>query len=73
MDRFLRRKEVEAITSMSDPTMWREEVAGRFPKRRKITARLVGWPESEIEKWMTARIKEVDDVYRLQARKRSSI
>jgi len=56
MDRFLRREEVENITSMKDPTMWREERAGRFPKRRKLTARIVGWPESEISQWLETRL-----------------
>ena len=55
MDRFLRRKEVEEITSVKDPTMWREERAGRFPKRRKLTARTVGWRASEVNEWMETR------------------
>jgi prophage regulatory protein len=56
MDRFLRREEVYKITSMKDPTMWREELAGRFPKRRKLTKRSVGWLESEILEWMISRL-----------------
>ncbi|MFC1719922.1 helix-turn-helix transcriptional regulator [Pseudomonadota bacterium] len=66
MDRFLRRDEVEKITSMSDPTMWREERAGRFPKRRKLTSRTVGWLESEIAEWMSSRLDsngEPADIY----------
>jgi prophage regulatory protein len=55
MDRFLRRKEVEEITSLKDPQMWREEKVGRFPKRRKLTQRTVGWRQSEIDEWMNSR------------------
>lgn len=59
MNRFLRRKEVERITSLKDPQMWREEKAGRFPKRFKLTARTVGWLESEILEWMATRRTDV--------------
>jgi prophage regulatory protein len=55
MDKFLHRKEVEDITGLKDPTLWREEKAGRFPKRRKITARRVGWLYSEVKEWVESR------------------
>ena len=55
MDKFLRRPEVEQITSLKDPQMWREENAGRFPKRHKLTTRTVGWRASEINEWMNTR------------------
>jgi len=61
MDRFLRRKEVERITSMKDPQMWREEKAGRFPKRYKLTQRTVGWLASEINDWMVSRTTSAGD------------
>ena len=61
MNRFLRRPEVEQITSLKDPQMWREEKAGRFPLRRKLTARTVGWLESEINDWMVSRTTNTGD------------
>jgi len=61
MNRFLRRKEVERITSLKDPQMWREEKAGRFPKRFKLTARTVGWLESEVSDWMATRCTDIGE------------
>lgn len=61
MNRFLRRKEVEAMTSLKDPQMWREEKAGRFPQRRKLTTRTVGWLESEVMEWMGSRCTELGE------------
>lgn len=55
MDKFLRRAEVEEITSLKDPQMWREEKAGRFPKRHRLTKRTCGWISSEVEVWMKSR------------------
>lgn len=67
MDRFIKRDELEQITSLKDPTLWREENAGRFPKRRKLTTNRVGWLESEVISWMQSRLNadgEVADVKR---------
>ena len=55
MDRYLRRYEVMEITSMKDPQMWREERAGRFPQRRRLTDRTVAWLESEVQEWIDSR------------------
>jgi len=55
MNRFLRRQEVEQITSLNQTTIWREEKAGRFPKRYNLTTRTVGWLASEINDWMNSR------------------
>ena len=53
--KFLRRPSVEEMTSLKDPQMWREERAGRFPQRRRLTNRTVGWLESEIQEWIDSR------------------
>lgn len=42
-----RRKRVPA----SEPTLWRQEKAGKFPRRIKIGARKVAHFRSEIELW----------------------
>ena len=61
LDRFMRRPEVERITSLKGTQMWREEQAGRFPKRYNLTKRTVGWLESEVNDWMVSRKKSTGD------------
>ena len=51
LDRFMREKEVLAMTSFSRTTLWREIKRGRFPKSVVISAGRVGWRESAIEAW----------------------
>ena len=65
-DRYLRRKEVEQITSLKDPTLWREEKAGRFPKRHRLTDRTVGWLSSEVSDWMASRPTSAGEFPNLQ-------
>ncbi len=54
-DRFLRIAEVQKITGLSKGTLWRQERAGRFPKRRHLSQHAVGWLESEITAWVESR------------------
>ncbi len=54
MDRVLRFPEVRQITGLSRTTIWEQERAGRFPKHLQLTARSVGWRESDIHQWMQA-------------------
>lgn len=54
-DRFLLDPEVEQLTALKKVTRWREEKAGRFPKRRLISPNRVGWLESEILAWIESR------------------
>ena len=58
---FLRKAEVFRRTGMSDTTVWRKEKAGEFPKRVKITGKIVGWDEAEIEAYQQALLAERDD------------
>ena len=39
--------------SLSPTTIWRLEKAGKFPKRRKISANRVAWVLSEVEDWIS--------------------
>jgi len=52
MDRIIRKNELLKIVGLSDPTIWRMEGAGTFPKRIKLGGNSVGWYESEIIEWM---------------------
>lgn len=54
-DRFLRESDVRRISGLSRTTRWRLERAGKFPRRRQISANAVGWLESEIADWIEAR------------------
>jgi prophage regulatory protein len=53
--KFLSLSEVMEITSLSSATIWREEKAGRFPKRRKLSANRVAWLDTETYEWMSTR------------------
>jgi prophage regulatory protein len=51
----LRFSQVKEKTGMSRATVDRLERAGKFPRRHKISQRLVGWIESEVDDWITKR------------------
>jgi prophage regulatory protein len=53
--KFISYEEVVRRTGLSRVTIWRMEKDGRFPKRRQIGARRVGWIESEVDEWMESR------------------
>ncbi len=53
--RFLREKECERLTGLSRSTRRRLERAGAFPRRRKLPANAVGWPEDEVRAWLRER------------------
>lgn len=55
MDRYLRCKDVVDITRLSRSTIWRLEKAGKFPRRRKLTAGSVAWLAREVQEWMEDR------------------
>ena len=51
-DRMVRKIELRALTGLSEPTIRREEGAGRFPRRIKLARRAVGWRFTEIAEWL---------------------
>jgi len=53
--RILRFPQVKARIPLSRPSIWRLERDGKFPKRLQISANAVGWLESEIDAWISAR------------------
>ncbi len=55
-ERFLRRKQVEALTGYSRSSIYDKMKVGDFPKAVKIGPKAVRWLESEISAWMNARI-----------------
>lgn len=57
-ERFLRLADVKARTGLSRSTIYLNISNGIFPRPVSLGARSVGWLESEINAWMTARIHE---------------
>ena len=51
-DRILRLPEVVNRCGISKRTIYRLEAAGRFPARRQLGPRAVGWVESEVRAWI---------------------
>jgi len=58
LNRVLRKPEVQHITGLSDPTIWRLEKAGRFPKRLRLGGNSCGWLASEVDDWINLRAAE---------------
>jgi prophage regulatory protein len=54
-DTFLRKKEVLAITSLSNTSLYYYERDGRFPRHLNIGPRCVAWLSSHVDLWMRDR------------------
>ncbi|EKE00852.1 MAG: phage transcriptional regulator, AlpA [uncultured bacterium] len=54
--KFLREPQVSALTGLSKSTRWRLEKDGRFPRKRQLSAKSVGWLAPEIEEWIQTRV-----------------
>jgi len=55
-DKILRRKRIKEITGLSDTQLDRLEHRGDFPTRRKISTRVVGWSEREVQRWVNGKL-----------------
>lgn len=54
-ERVLRKKELLTMLGLSDPTVYRLERAGKFPKRLRLGGQACGWLQSEVEDWLAER------------------
>jgi prophage regulatory protein len=54
---FLRFPQVRSLVQLSRSTIWRLEKADKFPKRRQLSSRIVGWSAAEIRLWVQARLQ----------------
>lgn len=61
-DRFMRIPEVARVTGLSRSTIYNCVADGTFPIPVRLTARAIGWYESEIKGWMASRRREVSPV-----------
>lgn len=57
-ERLLRVAEVMARTGLSRPTIYRWMSAGQFPKPVPLGRVLVAWPESAVDAWIEATVRE---------------
>jgi prophage regulatory protein len=53
--KFLRIRQVMQATGLSRITIYRLELAGKFPKRRKLSENSVAWLEADISEWIDSR------------------
>lgn len=60
MHKIIRRNEVRDRTGLPLSTMYLKIKVGEFPKPIQLTARNVGWLESEIEAWLASRVEARD-------------
>jgi prophage regulatory protein len=51
-ERLIRQPELLRLTGLSKRTIARLEDAGRFPNRRQLGLRAVGWAESAVTAWI---------------------
>jgi prophage regulatory protein len=54
-ERIIRKPELLNMIGLSDPTVWRMEKDGKFPKRLRLSGNSCGWLESEINGWFAER------------------
>lgn len=52
---ILRRPDVAVATGLRKAQIDRLEARGEFPKRRRLSARAVGWRSDEVEAWIESR------------------
>ena len=57
-ERIIRKPELLSIIGLSDPTIWRMEKDGKFPKRLRLGGNSCGWLESEVDDWLKERAAE---------------
>ena len=56
--RLISRVEVLNRTSISQPTLWRLENRGEFPRSIRISKNRVAYNEEEVDAWIQSRIKQ---------------
>ena len=54
-DRVVRPAEAVMITGRSLSSIWRDEQAGKFPRRIRLGENAVGYRLSELQEWLNSR------------------
>lgn len=60
-DRIIRESECRKLTGVCRTTRYLMEKEGKFPARRKLGGRSVGWMLSEIQNWQQCQPKVTTD------------
>lgn len=50
--KILRPIQLAKLLNVSVTTVWRLEKAGKLPQKYKISDRIVGWRQDDIEEWL---------------------
>lgn len=58
--RIIRKPELIRMLGVSDPSIYRWERAGKFPKRIRLGGSACGWLASEVELWLAMKASERD-------------
>lgn len=58
--KILRQKQVSDATGLPRSTIYKYIADGVFPKPIPLGDRCVGWLESEVQEWISLKIKERD-------------
>jgi prophage regulatory protein len=53
--KLLRMRQVMQATGLSRMTIYRLELAGKFPNRRRLAENSVAWIESDVVQWIDSR------------------
>ena len=56
--RFIKLREVKALTTLSTSELYRRIAAGTFPRQVMLGPKSVVWIEAEVMAWCEARISE---------------
>lgn len=52
--RIVRPKELAEYLGVTTVTLWRWERNGQLPVKRRFSAQVMGWLESELEEWFAS-------------------
>jgi predicted DNA-binding transcriptional regulator AlpA len=56
--RFIRKPEINYRTGLTDGQIRRAEDAGTFPRHVKLSHRINGWLDTEVDRWCAARLAQ---------------
>jgi len=51
-------RDLREVVGLGRTTIWRLEKDGRFPKRRQLSDRRVGWLRKDVEEWAENRAEK---------------
>ena len=58
--RILRREAVTEKTGLERSAIYQRMALGTFPKQVKLSAKAVGWLESEVDAWIASKVAQRD-------------